>query len=314
MDVLDNEKGKQKKYENKEIKPFFPRSELDFCLPFWEKLVFFIIGFVGVNIIGVLVQFILLVTPVYNPETQNYTKLGYALMQFLTYLILGVIFALFIFLDKRKTYKRVFMGFANWKSYAFGLGGFAAVFLVNLIFSLAYSTVPNYGVNNNQATLDMMMKGSPVLMFFATCLIGPFCEEMTYRVGLQGLISKKNTWLGIILTSIIFGFIHFDFNSLYYLITERSMMEAYMEAYKMTAIEVHQYHVNLVLNEVMNLPIYILSGFALGFTYAKSGNLASSLIAHIIVNTISFASFFIQPEAAFNVINFASISFSSLLR
>ena len=42
-----------------------------------------------------------------------------------------------------------------------------------------------------------------------------------------------------------------------------------------------------MINEWLNLPIYISSGFILGLTYISSGKMASSWISHMLLNSIS---------------------------
>ena len=89
------------------------------------------------------------------------------------------------------------------------------------------------------------------------CLIGPFCEEITYRVGLFDLIKRKNKILAYIIEVLIFAFIHIQFS------------ETTLGA------------------ELAAFPIYLAIGFFLTFAYDKF-DLPASYMAHIFLNTISF--------------------------
>ena len=140
-------------------------------------------------------------------------------------------------------------------------------------FNLLYSLVPFYGDNENQLLIESSIKNDPVLMFFSVSIFAPFVEEFTYRIGLVDSIGHKRRWLGVLLSSVIFGAIHFDWSSLF----------SYIIGGAESGIEPEA-----ILNELMNLPVYIGSGVVLGFVYALSGKISSSLFAHALNNTISF--------------------------
>jgi hypothetical protein len=44
----------------------------------------------------------------------------------------------------------------------------------------------------------------------------------------------------------------------------------------------------VVINELLNLPIYVLSGFVFAFLYAKTGKISSSMMAHCYNNLYSY--------------------------
>ena len=81
----------------------------------------------------------------------------------------------------------------------------AGVYLVNILFSLMYSGIPYYGSNDNQETITQSVGSNPVLMFFSVAIFAPICEELTYRIGLVDSIGHKKRWLGVLLSSLIFG-------------------------------------------------------------------------------------------------------------
>ncbi len=252
----------------KEERVFFKRSLFNDWLPTWEKVTFFIIGLIGLNIIATVVSLIFIAvqdTVLYN-----------TLVNFFSYLLLAAAFVLFMVFDKRKTVKKLWANVKDWKTYLpAGALTFISIIGVEYIFSwLYYVTVPDiYGANANQSTIELMVADYPALMFFELVLLAPFCEEISYRIGLVDSIGHKKRWLGVILSAVIFGFIHFDISpTLYYAIYGEE--EYYIE----------------MLNEWLNLPIYIVMGFGLSLVYAKTGNIMSSMTAHAYNNLFSFIS------------------------
>lgn len=215
-----------------------------------------------------------------------------ALLNFICYLILFIAFMLVIILDKRKTYKRVLNGFTSWKYFLYGIIGFLAVFIFQELMSMLISLAPVNGTNSNQQSIDNNAVSSPILTFITVVIMGPIVEEFTYRAGLLDLIGHKKRWLGIALSSIIFGFIHFDFSSLLSLITLNQADFEFLEDF----LKVKSMLVDAVLLELLHLPIYIGSGFILGFVYAKSGKLSSSIIAHMLLNLLSFVAIIIVSK------------------
>ena len=114
--------------------------------------------------------------------------------------------------------------------------------------------------NINESSLQTMRQVYPVASFMIFGLIGPICEEFTYRVGLFSFFKRINKWVAYVVTVVIFAFIHFNFST----------------------------DPNVLLNEVLNLPFYMFAAFAFSFTYDKFG-LAGSLTAHVANNFISLS-------------------------
>lgn len=268
----------------------FGLTELGKSLPTWEKLVFFLVGFLGLQILGSIISQIVAFSLLgsINPDNvEAYNKsvgVANSIVMFITYLFISIFFLCFILFDKRNTYKRVFKGFKSLKAIGYGLIGFALLFAMQELISLLYSAIPPIKAiltnNNNQESLNATTTASPisaVLMFFPTVLFAPFCEELTYRVGLCDMISKKNNWLGIILSCVIFGLIHFDITPLF-------------ESFIASASDIEQANMYLTefYNELLNLPIYILSGLILVLTYRSKGEIASSMTSHLCNNLFSY--------------------------
>jgi membrane protease YdiL (CAAX protease family) len=66
--------------------------------------------------------------------------------------------------------------------------------------------------------------------------------------------------------------------------------------------------INNFLVELMNLPVYILSGFTFAFFYCFTGKIATSMFAHSLNNTLSvilvLVSFAISQNSNINISSF----------
>ena len=263
----------------------FPHRELNDWVPFWEKLVFLILGYFGFQLIGTLLSIPL------SYLSKSNANLANALMTFLSYFLLILAFLAILFFDRRKTYRRLFKGFKDPKTYVYGALGIVAIYLMSFVFDSIYkASVPDiYGNNNNQQSVETIIKSYPALAFFPIVIFAPFCEELTYRVGLVDTIGhkKKNLWLGILLCGLIFGLIHFDWSAIlnYYKVLDGGSTETIKTAY------------DLMINELLNLPIYCLSGIILALVYTMSGNISSSMVTHLLNNLLSFLVFFIPTSS-----------------
>ena len=145
--------------------------------------------------------------------------------------------------------------FKKWMSYligfGFGVGMIVFPIVYNFIVNLFYKT----SVNENEGALRSFIVVYPVISIIFLGFIGPICEEFTYRVGVFGIL-KKPKWLAYVIGTIVFALAHFSFTS------------------------------PNIYNELINLPVYLVSGFLLCLAYDKFG-LAASLTAHIVNNVYS---------------------------
>lgn len=290
MEIYEDNLSKKQKKENKlpihgpnqdpdnqNKRQFIHFSQRNWSTPTWEKAVFFVIGFFGLQLASTLVYYILQATTFYDPENGR-TLQGNALSTFLTYGLIFIAFFLRIFLDGRKTYAKIFKDFRDWKPYVYGAIGFAALYLVNVVFNLLYSkTVPSFGANNNQNSIEARRKASPFFTITAVVIFAPFCEERTYRVGLLDLCGKRKRIAGLIISALLFGLIHFDRTP--GILRNIAKAEGNIELFE-------SYRIRMI-NEWLNLPIYISSGLILGLTYISSGKMASSWISHALLNALS---------------------------
>lgn len=300
MEQFDNKTGKIKKQES-ETKSLFKRSELNDWLPMWWKIVYFLTAFVGLTIIAYIVTLILFASGEIDLSGQI-TPFGMALYEFLVYLIAAIIYVIFIFADKRKTYKKIFSLFANKYTYLYALLVLGSLLFVNYFFGIIYHFVPIYETSGNQNSVENVMQGSKALSFFVMVIFAPFIEELGYRVGLCDTIGHKNRWLGIVLSALIFGAIHFDFTTVKNIMFEStsywdSSLEQYVEYTAEQLSANHQAALNAFYVELLNFPIYFFSGFSLGFIYCWSGNIAATMIGHSALNLISYIEIIVASNA-----------------
>ena len=66
----------------------FAISDLNETTPLWKKIVFFAVGFLGLQLIALIVQIIIMTTKLFDRSTMNFTILGSTLVNFITYVII----------------------------------------------------------------------------------------------------------------------------------------------------------------------------------------------------------------------------------
>ena len=303
MEVYGADNNTENNRPNNETKAgFFAKSEINLETPPWEKICFFLTGFIGLRVVS------LILSAIFRPLVSNSvmsSALANALLMLLCYGLTAGGFILFLFFDKRKTYVKVFSGFRDPKTYLFGFAAFAGVLAVNYFFSIIYNlTIPDiYHANANQEGITEQVNNYPFIMFFSVVLFAPFVEELTYRIGIVDTIGSKNKyrWLGIVISSVVFGMIHFDWNSLINYI-QLFLLPAGTEvtiAGKVVSIaDALSYYKQIVIVEFLNIPVYILPGFIFAFTYAKTGRISTTMFAHMSINFLSFVQMVIQMVIA----------------
>jgi len=227
---------------------------------FWvsirKQIAIFLLGIIGLTLFNLIFS---LIAQFITPMKDNVS--GNAIVMYVSYgaLFITLIAAIWTDIPKLKNH------FNKYQPYVLGI----LMGVILILFNIGYNNFVNlfYQMddNLNQQTAVQYVKLYPVASFFILGLIGPICEELAYRVGLFSLVRRINRVVSYILSALIFGLIHFDFTS-----------------------------TNLV-NELVNLPIYVLSGVALCFTYEKFG-LASSITAHIVNNVYSVISIIVLTQ------------------
>ena len=227
----------------------------DSKLVLWKQLVLFLVGWLGFQLLASIISVVVVALPsnVFSGSTAIYTK--QMLINSLSYLILaGVLFGI-LNIDTVKLVK----SFAGWKPYVAAAICVASIFSFSIIWNSVLSLIEMPVVDNvNQSSLESIEKVFPVASIMIFGIVGPICEELTYRVGLFSLCKRRSTELAYFVTIIVFAFIHFS-------VSKEPLT---------------------LLNEILNLPHYMFAAAAFSFVYHKFG-FASSVTAHITNNLIS---------------------------
>lgn len=161
---------------------------------------------------------------------------------FFTYFTSSFIF-LFIYKDKLKNDLKNIRNDLNTKN------------IIIIVLFLVLSFISNIILVNllkqeasNQEIAVSMLTSFPLLGILAICLFGPFVEEIIYR-----LPYKKN-WLSIIISTIVFTFVHIS---------------------------------NFSLIQILFFIPYLFLSISFSFAYFKNENIILSTTTHILNNLIS---------------------------
>ncbi|MBP5092184.1 MAG: CPBP family intramembrane metalloprotease [Bacilli bacterium] len=160
--------------------------------------------------------------------------------------------------------KEVAKSFASLKTIGIGIiGGVAAIGLSIFLSFITGILRPTTTSNDNQASIVAITSGGYglwAIIIFG--FVGPFCEEVTYRIGLFTFLKRLNKTLAYVLTGVIFGLIHFNWG-------------------------VFQGEGDII-NEFVNLPDYIAAGLLFSYIYDKYG-FGASTTEHVFNNVVSLS-------------------------
>ncbi len=107
-------------------------------------------------------------------------------------------------IDFKKNFKKYLgISFKNW------FAGFLIMIVSNVIISQFVT-----GIGQNESGVQTLISKIPVFAFILTTILAPFVEEMVFRKYLQHCVDNK--YLYMILSGLIFGFIHTSVDSSIY--------------------------------------------------------------------------------------------------
>ena len=215
-------------------------------LPLWKKIASFLLGYVGLQIIVQILKLFI------STETELYFIISGSYSGAVNFGVCIILFSLFI-IRLNDVLLKILKEFKSSDTWISGLAYGFLVLIISSAINAMLNLIPHSGVNNNESSIDSITTIFPLLSLLVFGLIGPICEEFTYRVGFFGFFRKINPILGYIFTAILFGFIHFDFQS------------------------------NDLINELINIPSYIIAGLMLCYIYDYKG-IGTSIIAHALNN------------------------------
>jgi membrane protease YdiL (CAAX protease family) len=243
-----------------QVRPFSHMSPMG-----WGKeLALFLTGWLGFQVIGLILSYIILSTTksAYESAGLSGASLLAAMKAFqgsvayagaVDFSLYVVLFCLMLALLDRDLF-RLTAKFKDPKTY-YGILCGVGVMLVSALYGMIISASGLSNTNANQNIINELVAQSPLLSVLIFGLIGPFCEELTYRVGLYGFLKRFNVYVAYVLVALIFGFIHFDWDNI------TSPVEWAM------------------------LPDYMISGFLFALIYDKLG-FGASYLAHATNNVV----------------------------
>lgn len=225
-----------------------------------KQLILFVFGWLGLKLISRLVSLIVFNSGVSDPILED------ALINYISYGVLFIGFIAILWKDNLKILK----SFAKGKSWLFGLLTFLVLITFNVTYNLILKSFIS-GNNANQEGVNNVTSQLPILSTLFFAIIGPICEEFTYRIGVFSLLRRRNRVLAYVVSSIIFGLIHFGWSTI---------------------------GTNDFFIELASAPVYIGLGVILGLSYDLFGP-ASAIIGHVLNNTIG-----IMPQIFAKYFNF----------
>ena len=211
-----------------------------------KNIILFLVGYILLNLVAFIFS---MIAQASNSWYFLASGKGTAAINFATYFfIFGV---MFIVLNNDIT--KFFKEFKDKYTWIYGLAfGFLLMLASSAVTSLM-QLFKETGVNNNEASIDATTSLFPFLSILIFGILGPICEEFTYRAGLFSIIKRYNRALAYVVTALFFGFIHFTFN------------------------------LSTIVDELINLPSYIVAGLLLCYFYDYKG-IGASTVAHITNN------------------------------
>ena len=225
-----------------------------------RHLFIFIIGFLSVNIFATLISGITLKFIDYEGNE----ILVNAITNFTTYISVFILLVLLIAAFKLLT--PIIKQFMQGKTYVNGLfWGFIVIIvgvLVGMLIDILFGKTES---NQNQSSIEIIIRNHPLSSFMWIVLLGPISEEIIYRLGFFEGLRQRNRRLAYIVSAIFFGFIHFNIP----IDTQGNIISEDL------------------IREFLNLPSYIVSGLLFSYIYEKEG-FGTSVVAHITNNLLSF--------------------------
>ena len=237
----------------------FKKDEVTY-LPINSQLKLFLFGFIGSQIISTIITLLLTFygISIYGNNVDLVQKFLDSLPVTMFVNSVAYLFTyLGVLLSTGQGIPLLLNKFKNSKAYVAAFCGIAAIFIFNFVYNAFLSSV---GVeiepNLNESALEKISKAYSIPALFMFGIIAPIVEELTYRVGLFSLCSRKGKAFAYTITIIFFTLIHVEF------FTDNIVME------------------------LLNIPFYCFAAATFSFLYDKYG-FAASTTAHVANNVIS---------------------------
>lgn len=219
-----------------------------------KRLALFLTGWIGFRIIATIIQYIIL----FIYKTEDVFKRPAISMSVNSIAYIALIIVLLLIINFKK-FTEYLKRFAFLKTYIAGVLCLLAIFAFNFVYGYLISFLKTPVSDNiNEASITSLQELYRVPSILIFGIVGPICEELTYRVGLFSFCKKKSKVFAYIITIVVFALIHFNFDP------------------------------NAIVNELLNLPYYAFAALAFSYTYDNYG-FEASVTAHILNNLISLS-------------------------
>lgn len=225
-----------------------------------KHIALFLTGWIGFQIIALILA--VLVVSIYGKtEILNEASISMAINCVSYGILVTCLFAIFGFTNLGNLIKK----FKFIRTYIAAAVCVVTIIAFDNFYSIILNSIKTNVVDNvNETNIVSLTTMYPLFSIIFFGIVGPICEEMTYRIGLFSLCNKKSKALAYIITIVVFALIHFNFDCL---LTDNI-------------------DTDLLINELLNLPFYLFAGLAFAFTYDHYGFEASAT-AHIVNNLLS---------------------------
>lgn len=266
-------------FNDEEIKTISPWEEKEAALALAKhplvdnkkRLILFLIGAFGLsNIIAPVVSSFL---SIFGKNLTPIKFAGYA--NGFAYVVTFLIMLALVWEYRKDIWTQVKSGQTWLRGIGFGLltiiAGAAIGILTNFI-------APTTSSNVNQSIIELIIPATPVLSFLWIPFLGPIVEELTYRVGLFGALKSKDRTVAFVAVSIYFGLIHFNLPTQ----VGTNAFVALLAYGPSKSLLAKQF-----VNELINLPSYIISGLIFSIAYDQDGIMVP-IIGHSLNNLLSY--------------------------
>ena len=211
-----------------------------------KQLLLFLVGFVALQVIGYLIGAIL----------DNFMSDEEVIYHLITNVVCYVSVAIglsFVIFKDFKLFKRHLTNPYPWIA---GVTGGIILIMVTITYSLCSNLIYPHEINENQNLANNMMTSFPLTSILIIGIIGPICEEFTYRLGMYSFLRRINKYVAYAITIVFFALIHINFFA------------------------------ENIIPELIAIPQYLFAGLCFCILYEKWG-IAASTTAHITNNLFS---------------------------
>ncbi len=242
--------------------PIIKKEKMVAFYPWWKQIAFFGTGWVFLNLFALFATGVL-----------SLLGAGSAIINYTIYIVTFGVMLLVIWDD----YHPLLKSFKSWKPYVFGIAGLIVILIAEGLWGTFTSIIfflmkIESGVNANETAVRNVVISSPFMSLIVFGIIGPICEELTYRVGIFSFFRRIHIVLAYFLSIVFFAFIHFDHGSVFAYFLHMNDEKSYL------------YFCDMIV-ELLNLPMYMFAGAVFTFLYHKFG-FAGSFVCHATNNML----------------------------